>query len=95
MSATRLRKKTAIRFGRAMRTLLEYLIGLGHRRIAFVGGRSNVKSTLEKRQAYTDVLREHAIRDILISEGNYGQEDGYLAVKKLCSHRKINSPLCR
>lgn len=68
---------------RCMQTLLEYLIGLGHRRIAFVGGRHNVKSTLEKRQAYTDVLREHAIRDILISEGNYGQEDGYFAVKKL------------
>lgn len=74
---------------RSMRTLLEYLIGLGHRRIAFVGGRSNVKSTLEKRQAYTDVLREHAIRDILISEGNYGQEDGYLAVKKLFRQKVV------
>lgn len=68
---------------RCMRTLLEYLIKLGHRKIAFVGGRSNVKSTVEKRQAYYDVLKEHEIREAIISEGNYGQEDGYFAVKKL------------
>ena len=66
-----------------MRTLLEHLIGLGHRRIAFVGGRNSVCSTLEKRHTYSAVLKEHGIHDEIIFEGNYGKEDGYFAVKNL------------
>lgn len=68
---------------RSMRTILEYLISLGHRNIAFVGGRSNVKSTVEKRNTYMEVLKENRIDNRIIYEGNYGQEDGYFAVKKL------------
>nr|WP_302591854.1 LacI family DNA-binding transcriptional regulator [uncultured Marvinbryantia sp.] len=68
---------------RCMRTLLEHLIGLGHRRIAFVGGRNSVCSTLEKRHTYSAVLKEHGIHDEIIFEGNYGKEDGYFAVKNL------------
>ena len=68
---------------RSMRTLLEYLIGLGHRRIAFVGGRSDVWSTVEKRRTYSEVLKECGIAQQIICEGNYGKEDGYFAVKNL------------
>ena len=68
---------------KSMRTLLEYLISLGHQRIALVGGRSNVRSTIEKRRAYGQILKANGIRKEIICEGNYGQEDGYRAVKKL------------
>lgn len=68
---------------RCMRTLLEYLIGLGHRKIAFVGGRNDVWSTAEKRQVYSEVMKEHGILEEMIYEGNYGKEDGYFAVKSL------------
>ena len=68
---------------RSMQTLLEYLIGLGHRRIAFVGGRSDVWSTMEKRRTYSEVLKERGIAHEIICEGSYGKEDGYFAVKSL------------
>ena len=68
---------------RSMRTLLEYLIGLGHRRITFVGGRSDVWSTLEKRRTYLEVLQERGILHEMICEGGYGKEDGYFIIKNL------------
>ncbi len=68
---------------KSMRTLMEYLIGLGHRRIAFVGGRSGIRSTEDKRKTYLAILKQHGISREIICEGGYGQEFGNRAVKKL------------
>jgi LacI family transcriptional regulator len=43
------------------RLAVEHLIALGHRRIGFIAGPENVHASRDRRAAYIDVLREHAI----------------------------------
>lgn len=68
-----------------MELAMEYLIGLGHREIAFPGGMANVYSTLEKRLAYQRILRKYGMefREEWIKDGDYNQEAGYRIMKKL------------
>jgi len=43
------------------RLAMEHLIALGHCRIGFIAGPENVHASRDRRAAYIDVLREHAI----------------------------------
>lgn len=65
--------------------LVEHLIQLGHKKIALVGGRQNVISTLEKYNTYKEILEKHGIefREEYVINGHYDQETGYNGVKKL------------
>lgn len=52
---------------------IRYLIGLGHRRIGFVGGRSSLLSARQRRQGYEAALRDAGlpIQPELYVEGDY------------------------
>lgn len=67
----------------AMEIVLEYLIENGHQEIALVGGRSDVKSTMDKRFRYRQIMQKYglAIREDYIITGNtYDIEGGYEAM---------------
>ncbi|MAU12545.1 MAG: LacI family transcriptional regulator [Anaerolineaceae bacterium] len=57
----------------------EYLIGLGHRRIAFIKGIVGLHSSDDRVQGYKAALKAHGIpvRDDYIVEGDYMQPSGY------------------
>lgn len=76
---------------RAMRTLLEYLIDLGHREIAFVGGNDEVRSTREKRKQFREMteIRDIPCREDYIIDGEYDKESGYMGMKKLLEGSRI------
>lgn len=63
----------------AMEQAMEYLIGAGHRKIAFWGGEKNVYSITEKSCAFQRMLRKYGLecRDEWLQYGGYDQEDGY------------------
>lgn len=69
----------------AMDLLMEHLIGLGHERIAFVGGSMAVLSTYEKLLRYKQVLKENNIPydQELILEGSYNEKSGYEQMNRL------------
>lgn len=73
----------------AMKTidlLMEYLIGLGHREIALVGGRMDVLSTFEKVQRYKQILQRHQIdfRPELVREtGFYDAAGAYGSMSEM------------
>lgn len=46
------------------RLAVEHLVALGHRRIGFIAGPENVHASRDRRAAYIDVLREHAISPV-------------------------------
>ncbi len=59
---------------KTMDLLMEYLIGLGHRDIALIGGRLDVLSTFEKVQRYKQLLQRHQIdfrRELVRETGFY------------------------
>jgi LacI family transcriptional regulator len=66
---------------------MEYLIGLGHRRIGFIGGRTDLQSALRRFQGYKDGLHRAnlPVEEELIQPGDYTHECGYLGAQKLLS----------
>lgn len=75
---------------RAMELLMEHLLGLGHQKIALVGGRQNVLATFEKYQMYKQILRENRIAfdpDLVTGEGSYDFKTGYNQMNELLTKR--------
>ena len=71
-------------------TAMEYLIGLGHRRIGFIGGRPDLQSALRRLEGYQDGLRQANIplNPELIQAGDYSRAEGYICAKKLLNLAK-------
>ncbi|MBN1352777.1 LacI family DNA-binding transcriptional regulator [candidate division KSB1 bacterium] len=64
---------------------VEYLIKLGHRRIAFVGGHSESYAIRAREKGYKQALLDYNIRldhDLVVGNG-YTVESGYAAAKKI------------
>jgi LacI family transcriptional regulator len=66
---------------------MEYLIGLGHQRIGFIGGRTDLQSALRRFQGYKDGLRKAnlPVEEALIQPGDYTRESGHIGAQKLLS----------
>jgi LacI family transcriptional regulator len=66
---------------------MEYLIGLGHQRIGFIGGRPDLQSAQRRLQGYQDALRQADISldPELIATGDFSLETGGLCARKLLS----------
>ena len=65
--------------------VMEYLVGLGHRRIGFIGGRPELQSAVQRLQGYKDGLRQAGIPldPELIQAGDYSTETGMICAQKL------------
>ena len=61
------------------------LLAAGHRRIAYIGGPETLFSAAERREGYSDALREPgiAIDSALVRHGDYSREFGRSAVTEL------------
>jgi LacI family transcriptional regulator len=70
----------------------EYLIKLGHRRIACITGPSKLSSSLEREVGYNNALRNSDIilDKLLIQSGTFHSDSGYEGVRKLLT--KDNPP---
>lgn len=76
----------------SMELVMEYLYNLGHRKIALIGGRRNVKSTLEKQQRYKQLLSKWGIpfrEEYLIEGPQYNEKSGYSCMQSLLSLNDI------
>jgi len=67
--------------------VMEYLIGLGHRRIGFVTGRLGLESAVRRLEGYKDGLRQAGIAQDpdLIQIGDYTEKVGYACAQRLVS----------
>lgn len=70
--------------------VMEYLIGLGHQRIGFIGGRENLKSAQQRLRGYTESLQKANISldPALIQQGDYRRRTGYR-----CAQELLNLPV--
>lgn len=70
---------------RGMQTMLEYILSMGHREIAFVGGTEEIHSTWEKREQYRKTLEKRNIplRREYVIDGGYDKESGYAGMQTL------------
>lgn len=77
---------------KSVELLLEYLISNGHREIALVGGRKDVKSTVEKQFRFKQILNKYGIQypEEFIQDGyDYDENGGYEGMKKLFDLEQI------
>ncbi len=69
--------------GQSMELLMQFLIENGHQDIALMGGRDNVKSTLDKRLRYRQMLRKYGIpvrEEYIVDGSSYDIESGSAAM---------------
>lgn len=68
-----------------MKTVVEYLISLGHHEIALVGGEKRIKSTYDKWQQYIYLMGKNNLvfRDEYVQEGDYTEKGGYNCMNRL------------
>ncbi len=71
----------------AVRELIEYLIGLGHRRIGFISGPAGYLSARERFEGFIEAHRKHGIAfdSELKTEGAYSFDTGKQCTQKLMS----------
>ena len=64
---------------------VEYLIGLGHRRIGFIGGRTDLESAARRKQGYSDALKQAGIPvgPLLIQDGDFTTDTAMVCARKL------------
>ncbi|MDO5516745.1 MAG: LacI family DNA-binding transcriptional regulator [Clostridium sp.] len=71
---------------KAMEEVFEYLISLGHKEIAFIGGRKDVKSTYDKRNKYRKLIKKYGLeyrKEWIVEGRTYNIEGGYEGMNKL------------
>lgn len=63
----------------------EYLIGLGHKRIAFISGRPEIASGQQRLEGYRNTLKKAGIEPDpeLITQGDFTQKAGHKATRQL------------
>ncbi|HQE93007.1 MAG TPA: LacI family DNA-binding transcriptional regulator [Anaerolineae bacterium] len=64
---------------------MEYLIGLGHRRIGYITGRQGLVSSNRRQQGYVDALQQAGlpVEPELIQAGDYTRETGFRCAQRL------------
>jgi len=69
------------------KSAVEHLIGLGHEKIAFIGGPPDSESSNSRLHGYLAALRNHGIdaRDDYVLEGEFGDEFGEEGTRALLS----------
>ena len=68
--------------GRMVATLLH---DSGHKRIAYIAGRANTSTNVDREQGFSTRLREYGVTQWLREEGEYTHQSGYLAACRLLS----------
>ncbi|MDB5053557.1 MAG: ccpA 4 [Bacilli bacterium] len=70
--------------------VVEHLLERGHKEIAFMSGYADVVDSYERLEGYIKALRDREIsfRPELIENGNFNEEGGYEAIKRLFSRKQ-------
>lgn len=70
-------------FKEGMRLVFQHLYQLGHRRISFMGGRSDVSTFVIKNDIYQQLMVDHGIENAIdIMEGGFSFQDGYHSMQR-------------
>jgi DNA-binding LacI/PurR family transcriptional regulator len=75
-------------------SLINHVIGLGHKKIAVVNGSLEVSTGKERFAGYKTALENNKLelKDDYIAYGNFKREDAYLAVKDMLERNKNDLP---
>lgn len=71
--------------GMGIRLAVDHLVGLGHRRIAFVGGPSDLSSATRRRESFVETMKGHGLKagPDQLGKGDYTMHSGRVAGGRL------------
>ncbi len=72
-----------VNYAHGVTEAVNHLLSLGHSRIAFISGPSNLKSARLRRTTFLRCLRSHGIMDRLVEESNHKVDGGVRAIANL------------
>jgi DNA-binding LacI/PurR family transcriptional regulator len=67
----------------ASREAAEHLIGVGHRRVAFLGGPASSTTVQDRAQGYRDALKVAGLGAPVVRYGDFTEESGYAATREI------------
>ncbi|MCW5860867.1 MAG: substrate-binding domain-containing protein, partial [Caldilineales bacterium] len=67
----------------AGRLAANLLLDAGHHRLAFIEGKVNASTNIDRKKGFLDRLRERGYTDVLVAPGDYSYESGFAAAKRL------------
>ncbi len=75
----------SVDYARGIRESVQHLVALGHKRIGFISGPSDLKSARTRRSAFLDCLRECGISEKhqIVVEGNHRVDGGQAAMREM------------
>jgi DNA-binding LacI/PurR family transcriptional regulator len=65
------------------RMVADLLVDTGHKRIAYVAGRANTSTNVDREKGFGMRLRECGVKEWLREQGEYTHESGYAAARRL------------
>ena len=77
-----------------MENAINYLLRMGHRKIAFITGKKGFTSSINRKAAFVDVMKKNqvSVPEEWMIAGDYSIESGYKAMEKIINGGKI--PTC-
>jgi len=67
------------------RLIGEFLLGGGHRRLAYISGLPNSSTDRDRFKGFADALRDKGVDEIEVRRGNYSRTDAEIAMRELLS----------
>ena len=77
------------------RVVANFLLDTGHKRLAYIAGKENTSTNIDREKGFTQRLRERGLLEWQREEGNYTYESGYEAAKRLLQrHARPDAIFC-
>ncbi len=71
--------------------MTQHVIGLGHRRIAYIAGPRDVRTTQERLRGFRDAMDEASLEPVAIQHGEYTYDSGYNLAAELLKTLSIDA----
>ncbi len=72
-----------IDYARGISQAVEHLLDLGHRRVAFISGPEDLKSSRIRRKAFLEAIKERGLEESRIETGSHRIDGGYHAMDRI------------
>ena len=76
------------------RELTEYVLSLGHRRIAYIAGPKEVSTAQDRLVGFQEAMEEASLAPVAVRHGNFTYESGYELARAILEKEEVDVIMC-
>jgi len=76
------------------RGLTEYVLSLGHRRIAYIAGPKEVSTAQDRLVGFHEAMEAAGLKPVTVRHGNFTYESGYELAKAILKEKQVDVIMC-